>query len=311
MSVLLLMCVFVIADDPPRKQGDAPPAKKSDEPKKKAKKAKAPAGYEDAPEAGDPPAPRNAVVVEALEAPVVEGMAAEFEQLLALKVDANVANLEQQFLPQFIPLKTAELSFINRVCNLNLEQRKKLHAASDRCVKVAVRKWAMTQNGMRRVNLARGQQTLSDPTDLLHLAFANVLQETLQPEQQAAYDAEMKKREAHRKRVAIENVVAIIDERLALEFDQRQKLAESLDKHWQPNWVQSIEMLINNNHHLPSIPDQFVTPALNETQRQVWRTAQKQNYMVFGGFAWGQQPGPVDDFPLVENEVDLEKPSAN
>lgn len=299
MSVLLLTSVFVLADDPPRKPVDAPLAKKSDEPKKKAKKAKAPVGYEDAPEAGDPPAPRNAVAVEAMEAP------------LAIKVDANVANLEQQFLPRFMSLKTAELSFINRVCNLNLEQRKKIHTASDQCTKVAVRKWAMTQNGMRGGNFGRGQQTMPDPTDLVHLAFANVLRETLQPEQQAAYDEEMKQRKAHRKRVAIENVVAIIDEHLVLEIDQRQKLAESLDKHWQPNWVQSIEMLINNNHHLPSIPDQFVTPALNETQRQVWRTAQKQNYMVFGGFAWGQQPGPVDDFPLVETEVDLEKTSAN
>ena len=118
---------------------------------------------------------------------------------------------------------------------------------------------------------------MPDPTELLHEALAKVLGETLQAEQQTAYVSELAKRKAYRQHVAVDNVVAMIDERLVLATDQREKLTQSLVENWQPRWVQSIEMLINNNQYLPSIPDQFVVPALNESQRKVWRAAQKQN----------------------------------
>jgi hypothetical protein len=86
-----------------------------------------------------------------------------------------------------------------------------------------------------------------------------------------------------------------------------------LDKNWQASWVQSLEMLINNNQYLPSIPDRYVVSALNETQKKVWRATQKQNFMVWGGFGLGQQVQAVDDFPLVEVEVEavVEKTSVN
>jgi hypothetical protein len=164
---------------------------------------------------------------------------------------------------------------------------------------------------MMRGGFGRVQRTSQDPTVLLHLALAEVLNKTLQPEQRTAYDNEMALRKAYRQRAAIENVVALIDERLVLTIDQRQKLTESLNKNWQASWVQSIEMLINNNQYLPSIPDQFVVSALNDTQKKVWRAAQKQNFMVWGGFGWGQQVGAVDDFPLVEVQVGAEKTSVN
>jgi hypothetical protein len=332
LAVMPCICVaFVLADerpDPPKaapalkkveakkaaakpKKVDTKPANKKDEQDKKAKKSKAPPGYEDAPQAGDLPEVRDEaeIVVQAMEADGAE--AAGLEQILEVKVDANVANIEKQFIPQFKPLLTAELSFIHRVCDLNLEQRKKIHAASDKCLQAAVRKYAVTQNMMMRGGLGRVQRTSQDPTVLLHLALAEVLNKTLQPEQRTAYDNEMALRKAYRQRAAIENVVALIDERLVLTIDQRQKLTESLNKNWQASWVQSIEMLINNNQYLPSIPDQFVVSALNDTQKKVWRAAQKQNFMVWGGFGWGQQVGAVDDFPLVEVQVGAEKTSVN
>lgn len=285
--------------------------KKADAPAKQKNKVKAPAGYEDAPEARAVPAaaPRNVanaqIILDPVEVEDAEQLAAGFEKLLAANVNANVANLEKQYLPRFTPLLTAELSFIHRACDLNLEQRKKIKASADQCLRGAVRKYSMAQQGMLR--RAGVQRLILDPTDLLHQALAKVLKETLQPEQQAAYDAEMAKREAYRQQVAIENVVAIIDERLVLTSDQRRALTESLEKHWQPAWVQSIEMLMNNTQNLPSIPEQFVVPILNETQKQVWQTTQKQSYSVFGGFGFGQQGGALDDFPLVEIAADAKR----
>ncbi|MEO8497555.1 MAG: hypothetical protein ABI614_21005 [Planctomycetota bacterium] len=307
---LMLACAFVLADDPPRKKEDAPQAKQSDDQEKKEKKAKPPSGYEDAPEAGDRPPARNAaaaqIVIEALEAVDAADVGEGFAKLLAAKVDANVINLEAQFLPQFTPLMTAELSFINRVCDLNLDQRQKIKAVSAMCLKGAARKYAVTQNGMMQGVFRGGTPTVPDPTDLIHQALAQVLGETLQPEQRAAYDGEMAQRKSFRKRVAIDCVIAIIDERLVLAVEQRQKLAEALDKNWQPGWVQSLEVMVNNNQYLPSIPDQFVVPVLNEIQKRVWLSDRKQNFATWGGFAWGQQGGAVDDFPLAEDVADAD-----
>lgn len=263
--------------------------------KKKKKEVKGADGYDDALEAGDPPEPRAVVVA----AEVMKQVEVDLEDVLGQKVDANVINLEKQFLPQFTALMTAELSFINRTCELSLPQRKKIKAASDKCLKAAVRKYAMTQNGMMRGGWGgRQQPTMPDPTNLLHKSLGNVLSNTLDGAQTKRYDEEMAQRNAVRKRVAVQNVVVIIDDHLVLTLDQRKELTALLDKNWQASWVQSIEMLLNNNQYLPSIPDRFVTPVLKETQKKVWRAAQKQNYMVWGGFAWGQQVAVVDDFLL-------------
>ncbi|MDA1055249.1 MAG: hypothetical protein O3C40_32920 [Planctomycetota bacterium] len=327
VSGLLMVCLayaFVLADEPPPQQEAAPAAKKAaakraeakkDDAKEKKRKAKAPAGYEDAPEAGDPPQARNVaaaeVVVEAMEVQEFEAVGENIAQFLAGGANAEVLQLEKQLLPQFTPLATAELSFIHRACDLNLEQRKKIKAASDTCVKVAARRYAMAQRGMMIGRSGRSQPTVPDPAELLHQALAKVLEETLQEEQQTVYAAEMEKRRAFRKRVAIDNTVAAIDERLVLTIDQRQQLTETLDKNWQPSWVQSMEMQMNNNQYLPSIPDQFVVPVLSETQKQVWRAAQKHNYAVWSGLNWARQGAVLDDFPLVENEAVVEREPAN
>lgn len=281
-------------------------------------KVKAPAGYEDAPQARVKVVrAANAAKFENIErllnamddAADADDVGEGFDKLLAAEVDANVVNLEKQFVPQFTLLLTSELSFIHRVCDLNLEQRQKIKAASDRCLAGAARKYAMTQRGMARRRVA-GQPQIPDPTDLLHQALGKVLEETLRPEQQIAYEGEMAKRAAYRRQVAIEMVVSIIDERLVLTTEQRREISASLDKHWQPIWVQSIEMLVNSTQNLPSIPDQFVVPFLNQTQQRVWRTTPKQTYAAFGSFGMGQQVGAVEDFPLQEADTDVQrKPS--
>lgn len=329
LTFLAMPCLcgaLVFADEPPKdaavetkqpavkkataKKKEADKGSEKKDEKKEKKKVDAPSGYEDAPEADDAPPLRaapvagNAVAVEAMDAADVD---VDFDQILEANVDANVANIERQFMPQFTPLMTAELSFINRACDLNLEQRKKIKSVSDRCLKAACRKYAMTQNGMMRGGFAPARQpTIPDPTDLVHRSLARILSETLQPEQKSAYDDEMEKRRAQRKQVSVENLVAIIDERLVLSADQRKQLLESLNKNWQPSWVQSMQMLMNNNQYLPSIPDRFVVSALNDAQKKVWRTIPKTSYMVWGGFGMGQQAGAVDDFPLVEAVAEVD-----
>jgi hypothetical protein len=228
-------------------------------------------------------------------------VADDFAAILEQNVDANVANIERQFAPQFKSLMTAELSFINRACELDLAQRKKIKAASDRCLKAALRKYALTQNRMMHGGWGRpNMPSMPDPTNLVHQSLARTLASTLAPAQKKRYDEEIAERKVNRKRVTVENVVVMIDDRLVLSAEQRKELTELLSKNWKETWVQSVEMLLHNNQYLPKIPDRFVTPVLNETQKRVWRTSQKHNHMHWGGFGWNMQVGALDDFPLDE-----------
>ena len=311
---LMFASIVVHADEPPPQPDAAAQAKAGDEPKQQDKKTKAAIGYEDAPEAGvRRPARRNGVrdfLREPGEGDAVR-LKGDFNDVLIIQVDAQVKQRERQFLPQLSPLMTAELSFINRACNLNLEQRKKIKAASDLCLKAAVRTYALAANGRAFGFQGRRVETIPDPSELMHQALANVLEETLQPQQRTAYDAEMAKRKAFRQRAAVAGLVAIIDKRLFLTAEQRQKLSESLVNNWNPNWGQSSETLINAADNLPGIPDQFVMPMLNESQQQVWRTTRKASYSSWGGIGWGNELGAVDDFPLEETVADEERSSEN
>ncbi len=65
--------------------------------------------------------------------------------------------------------------------------------------------------------------------------------------------------------------------------DQRDKIADSLTKHWDDSWGQSIEMFMYDYQYLPPIADNLVAPFLNEAQKKIWRGTQKVQ-MFFGGF---------------------------
>lgn len=319
--MVCLACAVATSDEPQLKReappeaekaGATPPEGKQADEKEEKEKAKAPAGDEDAPVAGDPRRPLNGPPVMLVVQPEdVAAVGEEFAQILAAPVGDDVLSVEKQFRPHFTRLVIPELSFINRTCDLNLEQRQKIKAASDKCLDAAVRKYAMAQRGTTAGRTGRTRPVVLDPNELLHATLATVLKDTLRPDQQAAYDGELTKRAAYRQQVVIDNLIAILDERLSLTLDQRQQLAESLDKNWLSDWVQSLEMLMNTNQYVPSIPDQIVVPALNETQAQVWRSLQKRSFMTFGLGHWGEQAAVLDDFPLVEIEAVIERESGN
>ena len=69
-----------------------------------------------------------------------------------------------------------------------------------------------------------------------------------------------------------------------LSAEQREKLSESLLKHWQDGWTQTVEMLQSNEQIIPNIPDPAITPFLNNKQKHVWQSAPKNGSFFFGGF---------------------------
>ncbi len=249
-----------------------------------------PQGYEDAAVADE--------AKPAVEAQIEEDAGSLIDVLvgaLAEDADPNVVNLERQYLPQFQPLLKPELAFIRRVCRLNKEQSEQITKAADQRLRVAVREYAIAQNNMRQGRGRIRAQSMPDPRKLVQQQLTKLVQQKLSAEQANAYQQERDKRDAHRKRAAVLSLVAKLDEELVLTVEQRGKLIESLTTNWQGAWTQSLEILIhNNNQYLPHIPDQHVVPFLNETQKTVWRGAQKQA-MGHGGFGFAPVMVMVDD----------------
>ncbi len=118
---------------------------------------------------------------------------------------------------------------------------------------------------------------------MIETGLLEALKSRLPAEQAARYQAELTKRIATRKRVALRNLVARLDHDMILSPDQRDKISESLGAHWDDSWDQSIEMFMNDNNYLPPISDRLVAPFLNESQVKIWKTIPKYQGF-FGGF---------------------------
>ena len=223
-------------------------------------------------------------------------------------VDPNVVKLEKQYLQQFQPLMKAELSFIQRVCQLTKDEHTQIGAARRRCLNAAVRKYAIAQNDVRRGRrrvVGDRSPAMPDPRKLVQEQLASLAKQKLRPEQAKRYLEELDKRAAHRKRVAIRSLVARLDEELVLTTKQREKLLKSLSTNWQDAWGQSLEMWIHNTQFMPAVPDQYMISILNKTQQEVWRGARKQGHIHMGEFGFRGGMVVVDDFDIFFEEEEL------
>lgn len=216
---------------------------------------------------------------------------------LADDADPQIVNLERQYLPQFQSLLKPELAFIQRVCRLDKEQRDQIAKTADRRLRLAVKEYVIALNNMNQGRGRFRRQSMPDPRKLVQRQLAKWVEQNLSTEQAEAYRQESDKRNEHRKHAAVLSLVAKLDEELVLTIEQREKLIESLSSNWQDAWLQSLETLIHNNQYLPQLPDQLVIPFLNETQKTIWRGAQKY-YLGQGGFGFAPGMVMIDDAPV-------------
>ena len=212
--------------------------------------------------------------------------------------DPNVANREGELLPQFQPLVKAEQAFVQRACGLNKEQRAQIAKEGDGCLKAATRKYALAQNQLMQ---GRGVLVMPDPRGLVQQQMASIVKSKLRPEQAEQYRQECDKRAAHRKDMAVRNLVALLDEHLLLTSEQRDKLVESLTSNWQDAWAQSVQMLLQDNQFLPRIPDQHVVPFLNEKQRATWGNIVKQDQVIYGYSGMAAPMLTIEDSDVLED----------
>jgi hypothetical protein len=226
---------------------------------------------------------RSAAGAEAQAAPAAD--VAVPAPAMAAEVEANVDNLMQQFLPQFRQLLKIELVLMNRICRPDKEQGKRLQQAGDKSLKEAAKSFAEAQKKMMQGQW-RHDSVQPDPRKIIREGLLKAAQQHLPPEQATRYQGELEKRKAHLKHVTIQNLVAKLDENLVLTAEQREKLTESLSRAWRDEWERMLGMFMNGNQYLPNVADGAVTAVLNETQKQLWRSAPKMEIANFGGFGW-------------------------
>jgi hypothetical protein len=196
-----------------------------------------------------------------------------------MAVMMNQGGQVQQMMMQLRPIVRAEFHVIRAACQPSPEQRKAIARAAEQTLRDVTKKYVAVMN--RPMTMT--QRTANDPRRLIEEGLVEALKSRLPADQAARYQAELIKRAATRKRVALRNLVARLDHELILSPDQRDKISESLADQWDDSWGQSIEMFMNDNNYLPLISDRVVAPFLNDSQVKIWKAIPKYQGF-FGGF---------------------------
>jgi len=227
-------------------------------------------------------------------------------QLNLVQPAADADQLEP-FLAQFRPVLRTELSLANRVCKFTDEQRTAAIAAGKAWLHDFVRDYVKNQGqaaqgvvflgGMRR-------NANADPRRSIEEGVAAAVKKIVTAEQYAAYEAELAHRRDFYKQAAVENLVAMIDQRLLLSAKQRKAIAKSLTSNWDDVWAPQIESLTHMGNYLPAIPDERVTPHLSDQQITLWQGIQKVSFghHFAANVQWIDGGQIIDDIDLDEGD---------
>jgi len=231
--------------------------------------------------------------------------------------------IQQQLRKMLEPMLKAELSFAARATDLNLAERKKLSADGkawfekflvEYLKKMDPNQQQMLLQGMQGVWFGNQQQRTESPRDAVRTGIAKLVKDTLPKEKVATYSDECRKRDEFARQVAIDNLVERIDEKVKLSPDQWQKIAKTLQAHWDNSRDPQLESFALNQSMWPGAPVQWVLPELTPAQQAVLKRVNARSGQVFfNGGIFGQMLGGnvevVDDID-VEVNVEAAQPAA-
>lgn len=211
---------------------------------------------------------------------------------------------EQQFQGQFRGILKSELHFVRKVCQPDDQQFKPVVAKANDALKQATKKFAEVQRKMMRGGFRAGEDmSYPDPRKTIAEALQKAVRENLGEEQAEHYEREIVSRAEYRRKVAIQNLLFRLDNRLVLDDDQREKISEGLAGHFQESWSNQLEYMLYD-HYQSNIPDDAVVPFLNDSQKTVWELSKSnvQSFWGLGGFGI-QVADNVWDLPGVDLQV--------
>jgi hypothetical protein len=218
--------------------------------------------------------------------------------------NANMNPMIQQFAQQGRPIVQAELLFVRHICDLKPEQLRPISRETDQVLQDVAKKMVDDQQNGVRIRVLRQGNTTPDPGKQLQDGLAVVIEKHLTKEQYVRYRYEFEMRTANRKQAALSFLVDVLDRKLVLSSQQREKVTESLASHWDDGWCMYMEYILYGNQFYPNGLDPYVTPLLNDNQKKVWQGAQKvQGFWGFGNMMGGM----INDGDPLLRELGLEE----
>jgi len=275
----------------------------------------APPGYADAPMAdGEAPSPRPSRDWSEW------GEFAKTAAILDQVVNNNVRNAEKRYLPQFQRLVKVECSLLLRACDLDEKQQAKVLEVSDTCARIASRRYSMSRYGVAAVQgriirpvANAGASTVTearrDPRGMTKRLVRSAVDTVLSPEQKVQYAEEDRRRDEHLKGATIMNLVILVDRHMMLTSKQREQLAESLTKNWDPSWSRMLRYLLSDTYrYIPQITEKHVVPLLTAEQKVVWQSISKTSTSSYGSYSFGNTPAIIEDEFGGQGKIKIEDP---
>lgn len=217
----------------------------------------------------------------------------------------NQIAIERQVRARLEPMLKVELSFAIRTSEANDEERRAVIAGSKKWLDEFVVAYAKKQDPnqlqmwLQGLHVIGGPQPGDDPRELVERGVAQVAADALPQEKAAAYKTECDKRSAFYRDVTVGNLVDLIDAKVILSPDQRQKITASLKEHWDSSWAPQLDLFSMNNDIWPNVPDQWISPELTASQRNVLGKANRiPGQMFINGGGFGLEAGEIDDINL-------------
>lgn len=216
---------------------------------------------------------------------LVEDAAQEFEKAEAL-VGVSIAGTAvvdgeldvDEDLDEFRAMLKPELLFLRKVCEPSEAEFRALSLSCDASLPEIARQFAAEQN--EEENEEQNEESDDDQKrtqkrtierkplrQRIQEAVVQAAECQLTPEKWSEYSAELKLRTAHRKRVAILNLVTRLDHDLQLSSSQREQFAKLLEANWNDAWGQPLGTLADESNFMPSLPENDVVAILSPAQR--------------------------------------------
>lgn len=189
----------------------------------------------------------------------------------ALDGAVTVEMLNEFELGEFRMMLKPELLFLRKMCDLSEPEYQTLSQSCEASLREVVQQF-MAEQDQPEQDENDGKKPSIAPKPLpqrIREAVSQIAECQLTPEQWMRYSTEFQLRSAHRKRVAIHNLVARLDHDLCLSPKQRDQFTKLLDENWSESWSQSLGTLADESNFMPRLAQNDLRLILSSTQLEV------------------------------------------
>ena len=190
--------------------------------------------------------------------------AAQGQDLVRLRVRAiDDLNAAQAFLPFLTETLTAELHFVKKVCNPNVDQFRDIHRAGLE----SITEIGITYSDMKRRRVK--VETWPDPSEAITAALQEDIDRLLPPSASKTYRAEVAARNDARAAANAALMVTLIDQLAVLDPNQQDEIFRQIRANWSLQWSKRNVMLRFPQYAV--LPDADVLrPYLSDLQQRLW-----------------------------------------